>query len=155
MVWKYWHGVCALKKKLFQNNTCHTWHVNHGGRWTFSQHGMSLALTVGATQCFKDIFTNWVDQSVTKVFVEQPRLHRVFFFYSIHNFTINLFTRPHGALSNLVLFSPISVFLTSLKLKQFWINSSQLVNHGHSSCLLHPFTGASESCKFVHMYFPF
>ena len=61
-----------------------TWdmqHVKHGGLWTFSQNVNSLALWFGINECFKDLekkdhlltLLKWI----TKVFVEQPRLHRV------------------------------------------------------------------------------
>ena len=53
-----------------------------GGRWTFSQIVSSLAFLVWEWCCFEDIFTKdrWlnylINQSMTKVFVDQPWLHR-------------------------------------------------------------------------------
>ena len=58
-----------------------TFHVTHDrwGRWTYPQNFSSLALTVWEWRCSEDISAkdHWVNQWITKVFVEQPRLHRV------------------------------------------------------------------------------
>ena len=56
--------------------TCDT---GGGGGWTFSQNVRSLALTVWERQCFEDISPKdeLIDELITKLFVEQPRQHRV------------------------------------------------------------------------------
>ena len=55
--------------------TCDMWHLTHymwlltcGGRWTFSQNVMVLALTVWEGRCIKDICTNhqWVSKSMNQ-----------------------------------------------------------------------------------------
>ena len=60
-----------------------TWHMTHSVGWTFSQNFSFLALPVWEWQCFEYISTNHqllsysITQLITKLFVEQPRLHRV------------------------------------------------------------------------------
>ena len=56
-----------------------TWHMTHSVGRTFSQNFSSLALPVWDWQCLEYISTNhrWVNEWMTEVFVEQPRLHRV------------------------------------------------------------------------------
>ena len=59
------------------------WHMTHRGWWTLCQSFRSLALTVWKLWWFEDISTKdrWLNQSInqwiTEVYVEQPRLHRV------------------------------------------------------------------------------
>ena len=55
------------------------WHVTHGWGWTFSQNFSSLALPVWDTQCLEDSERkdDLINQTITEVIVEQPRLHRV------------------------------------------------------------------------------
>ena len=64
--------------------TCDTWHVAHlGGGWTYSQNFSSLALTVCDLWYYEDLeekddsVTEWINKSITRLFIEQPRLHRV------------------------------------------------------------------------------
>ena len=59
--------------------TCDTWPVTHGGEWTYSQHFSSQALTVWDWQCLGDseLKDHRLSQWMTKVFIKQPRLHRV------------------------------------------------------------------------------
>ena len=59
------------------------WHMTHGGRWIFSKNVRSLAFTVWEWSCSENISTkdHWptdsLNESMTNVFVEQPRLHRI------------------------------------------------------------------------------
>ena len=54
------------------------WHVTRLGGWTFSQHFSSLALSVCDLWSYEDILgKGWVTQLMTRLFVGQPRLHRV------------------------------------------------------------------------------
>ena len=88
--------LCKKKKKIWHvtpdtwhltpdtwHLTLDTWHVTLGGGWTFCQNFSSLALSVRAGKWFEDLeekdpsVNQSVNQSVTEVFVEQPRLHRV------------------------------------------------------------------------------
>ena len=90
-------------KKKKKNDTWHmtrdTWHVTRdtwhltrdmwhltcdmfGGGWTFSQNFSSLGLTVCDLWYYEDILgkgwlTQSISQSITRLFVGQPRLHRV------------------------------------------------------------------------------
>ena len=68
--------------------TCDMWHVTHDmwyvthDIWQVGGVKPSLrisALTVWAWRCFEYLKEKgeWVNQSVTKVFIEQPQLHRV------------------------------------------------------------------------------
>ena len=65
--------------------TCDTWHVTRDmwhvtwlGGWTFSQNFSSLALTVSDLCYYEDILgKGWINEWVTRLFVGQPRLHRV------------------------------------------------------------------------------
>ena len=72
-----WHMTC---------DTCDTWHVTHGGVWTFPS---SLALTVWDRQCLKHSerkdhrLNESINELMTKVFIEQPWLHRVCLIYHI------------------------------------------------------------------------
>ena len=56
-----------------------TWHVTRGWRWTFSQNFSSYGLGVLIFWKFggKGSPTQSINEWVTKVLVEQPRLHRV------------------------------------------------------------------------------
>ena len=69
-----WHVTCDTG-----HMTRDMWHRTGGGRWTFSQTFSSLALTVWEWRCSEDISTKdeSINEIMTKVFVEQPRLHRV------------------------------------------------------------------------------
>ena len=54
------------------------WHVTRLGGWTFSQNFSSLALTVSDLWYYEDILGKGsVTQLMTRLFVGQPRLHRV------------------------------------------------------------------------------
>ena len=61
-----------------QHMTCDTWHVTHGGGWTFSQNFCSSALTVWDRQGLEDseqkddLMNEWMNEIMTKVFIEQP-----------------------------------------------------------------------------------
>ena len=63
--------------------TPYTWHVTLGGGWTFCQNFSSLALSVWAGKWCEDLeenadrLTKWINQLFTRLFIEQPRLHRV------------------------------------------------------------------------------
>ena len=62
--------------------TCDMWNVTRLGGWTFSQNFSSLALTVCDLWYYEDILgkgwlTDWLNESMTRLFVGQPRLHRV------------------------------------------------------------------------------
>ena len=68
--------------------TCDTWHVTHDtwhvwGGWTFSQNFSSLALTVCDLWYYEDLeekdrsVNQWINELITRLFIEQPRLHRV------------------------------------------------------------------------------
>ena len=66
--------------------TYDTWHMTHSVGWIFSHNFSSLAFPVWDWQYLEDIGTQgWVNESmnelinesVTQVIVEQPRLHRV------------------------------------------------------------------------------
>ena len=70
--------------------TCVTWHMTHDmwhmTRWgggTYSQNFSSLALTVSDLWYHEDmdekadILTDWMNESVTRLFIEQSQLHRV------------------------------------------------------------------------------
>ena len=59
--------------------TCETWHVTHGGGWTFSKNVSSPALTVWDRQCLEDFKRkdHRLNQWMTKVLIEQNRLHWV------------------------------------------------------------------------------
>ena len=87
-----WHVTCDMwhlrhDKLPLTFDTWHMthniWHVTHGGGWTFSQNFSSLALTVWDLWCLEDweekddSMKEWMNESVTEVFVGQPRLHRV------------------------------------------------------------------------------
>ena len=77
---------CRLGKQININYTWHvTWHEmwQVGGRWTFSQNVRSLALTVWVLWIWQigrkrisSSVNQWINESVIKVFVEQPRLQR-------------------------------------------------------------------------------
>ena len=73
-----WHITCDT-----WHVTCDMQHVTCCGGWTFSQNVSSLAFTICDLWYFeelveKDVLLNeWMNQLTTKVFVEQPRLHRV------------------------------------------------------------------------------
>ena len=59
------------------------WHVTRdmfAGGWTFSQNFSSLALTVYDLWYYEDLeerMTDSVNELMTRLFIEQPRLHRV------------------------------------------------------------------------------
>jgi hypothetical protein len=54
------------------------WHVTRLGGWTFSQNFSSLAFTVCDLWYYEDILgKGWLNEWVTRLFVGQPRLHRV------------------------------------------------------------------------------
>ena len=89
-----------IKNKYYMwHVTHHTWHVTHEmlhmtcdmwGRWTFSQISAPYLLRFGSVGS--------LNQLITKVFVEQPQLHRVsykyiyiFVFCFIYNNTSNTF----------------------------------------------------------------
>ena len=66
--------------------TCDTWHMTRWGGWTFSQNFSSLALTVFFLMILwrywgkgwlTDWLNEWMNELVTRLFIEQPRLHRV------------------------------------------------------------------------------
>ena len=63
--------------------------MTHGGKWTFFQSFRSLAHTVWDQRCLEDLEekdesgNEWVNLVITKVFVEQPRLHRVSYLCNI------------------------------------------------------------------------
>ena len=59
--------------------TCYMSHMTHRGRWPLCQNFRSLALTVWELWCSEDISTKdeWLNELITEVFVEQPRLHWV------------------------------------------------------------------------------
>ena len=52
-----------------------SWHVTHGGGWTFSQIGIDSVLKI-----LNERMNDWMNELFTKVFVEPPRLHWVLFF---------------------------------------------------------------------------
>ena len=60
-----------------------TWHMTCLGGWTFSQNFSSLALTVCDLWYYEDLqekadgLNRWINESMTRLFIEQPRLHRV------------------------------------------------------------------------------
>ena len=59
-----------------------TLHMTHSVGWVFSQNFSSLALPVWDWQGLEDIWTKgWltqlINELITEVIVEQPRLHRV------------------------------------------------------------------------------
>ena len=65
--------------------TCDTWHVTRDmwhmtrlGGWTLSQNS-SLALTVCDLWYYEDLEEKdeWINEWMTRLFIEQPRLHRV------------------------------------------------------------------------------
>ena len=70
-----WHVTC--------DETRDTWHVTCFGGWTFSQNFSSLALTVCDLWYYEDLEEKdeWINelmnQWMTRLFIEQPRLHRV------------------------------------------------------------------------------
>ena len=63
------------------------WHVTCGRGATLSQNFSSLAFAVWDGQCLEDLekkdhwLTHWLLEWITKVFLEQPRLHRVCYRY--------------------------------------------------------------------------
>jgi hypothetical protein len=78
------------KKRRKKIVTCDTWHVTRDtghvtcfGGWTFSDNFSSLALTVYDSWYYEDLeekdqsLNEWINQSMTRLFIEQPRLHRV------------------------------------------------------------------------------
>ena len=70
-----WHVTCDM-----WHMTCDMWHVTCCGGWTFSWNVSSLALTVchlWYLKIWRKRIADWLNQSITKVFVEQLRLHRV------------------------------------------------------------------------------
>ena len=63
-----------------------TWHVTRDmclGGWTFSSNFSSLALTVYDLWYYEDLeekdewINEWINYLMTRLFIEQPRLHRV------------------------------------------------------------------------------
>ena len=55
------------------------WHMTHLGGWTFSQNFSSLALTVCDLGYYEDLEEKdeLLNELITRLFVGQPRLHRV------------------------------------------------------------------------------
>ena len=80
-----WHMTCDTWHMTHDtwHMTHDTWHVTCCGGWTFSQNFSSLAFMVCDLWYLEDLekkadrLTEWTNESMTKVFVEQPRLHRV------------------------------------------------------------------------------
>ena len=66
--------------------TCDMWHMTIGVLWTFSQNFSCLALMVWDSWCceYLEEKDHWINQLVTEVIVEQPRLHRVCYLYGRH-----------------------------------------------------------------------
>ena len=80
---KLWHETCDMWHLTCDkwHMTCDMWHLIGGGRWTFYQSFSSLAVLLGSEGVSK-IFSQRLPSDsltdlMTKVFVEQPRLHRV------------------------------------------------------------------------------
>ena len=82
-----------------------TWHVTHNTRhltfdrlWTLGQNFRSLALTDWEIGCFEDLkekddqLNEWINEWVTKLFVEQPRLHRICWILSCISLRLILFS---------------------------------------------------------------
>ena len=73
----YW--ILTYDKLLM---TCDMWHMARDrlGWWTFCKNVSSLAFMVLKWRCFEDFSqrgAQWLNLLITKLFVEQPRLHRV------------------------------------------------------------------------------
>ena len=68
--------------------TCNTWHMTHemlvGGKVNILSKFSSLALTVCDLWYYEDLeekadlLTHWINELITRLFIEQPQLHRVF-----------------------------------------------------------------------------
>ena len=80
-----WHVTCDM-----WNMTHDTWHMTRDtghmtrlGGWTFSQNFSTLALTVCDLWYYEDLeekddsMNQSINQLMTRLFIEQPRLHRV------------------------------------------------------------------------------
>ena len=120
-----------------------TWHVIHGGGWTFSQHSSSIPLTVWDRRWLEDserkdhLISQWMNQWMT---VEQPRVHLLLqhtthIIYKTQNTDIaaTRLTRPRGQVY-VVIWCCKSVYLYKYKKlfkKISWLHSSNGGNMRH------------------------